>query len=81
MVGMFAIDYGVSAIRVVCMKQWSLNLRGPKGNPQPVRGVGESESVCPLRVLSMGMEMFCVMRVSVGLIRTHIWWEPPPWIF
>ena len=39
------------------------------------------ESVCPLRVLSMGMEMFCVMRVSVGLIRTHIWWEPPPLIF
>jgi len=29
----------------------------------------------------MGMEMFCVMRVSVGLIRTHIWWEPPLWIF
>ena len=28
----------------------------------------------------MGMEMFCVMRVSVGLIRTHIWWEPL-WIF
>jgi len=43
--GMFAIYYGVSLIGVVCMKQWSLNLRGPKGNPQPVRGVGESVSV------------------------------------
>ena len=29
----------------------------------------------------MGMEMFCVMRVSVGLIRTHIWLEPSLWIF
>ncbi len=28
---MFVIDYGVSVIRVVCMKQWSLTLHGPTG--------------------------------------------------
>jgi hypothetical protein len=28
---MFAIDYGVLVIRMVCMKQWSLTLHGPTG--------------------------------------------------